>query len=125
MQRGVEGGVLDAQLAVGGCSQPGEDGVAVHSSPREGFEDEHVERALKNVDFLARHCVSTKRLGGGWSASTKLSRGVAASSRHGSGTRCRGRRVNSGTVAEWLRDWRCARPRAQNRRIPFQEADCG
>src|SRR5688572_5671925 len=65
VERRVQRRVLDAELTIGGLSQPAEDVVPMHGAPGEGLEDEHVEGALEDVDFSRRHRFSTKRLSGG------------------------------------------------------------
>src|SRR3712207_8805279 len=59
-QRLVERRVLDGQRAAGALAQPGGDRIAVHGAPREGAQDEHVERAVEEVGRRAQDRKSTR-----------------------------------------------------------------
>src|SRR5262245_44225975 len=55
MEGGVEGALFDKQLAVGDALDPLGDGVAVPRAPREGLEDQHIERAAEESAFRVEH----------------------------------------------------------------------
>src|SRR6185503_6428142 len=55
VERGVEGAIENAEGALGSVTDEASDRVAVHGSPAEGAEDEHVERSLQEVELVRRH----------------------------------------------------------------------
>ena len=50
VERGVERAFLDVQLVLRGVADPFRNGVAVHRPPREGLQDEEVERPLQQFE---------------------------------------------------------------------------
>src|SRR5438105_3456716 len=61
----VERCVLDLDDAIGALPDPTRDGVAMHLAPKEGPEDEHVERALEQIERFGGHAVSPYQVWGG------------------------------------------------------------
>src|SRR6185437_14617372 len=51
MQRGVKRAVDHVEASVGSLADEPRHGVAMHPAPRQGAKDEHVERALKQVEL--------------------------------------------------------------------------
>ena len=64
VERRIQGTFLDAQRVAGGLSDPAADGVAVHRSPADGFEDQEVEGAREQIG--AGHGLILKSARGGW-----------------------------------------------------------
>ena len=60
VEGGVERALFDLESLVGGLADPGGDGVAVSRPPREGLEDQEVERALEEIEIDGRHAYPLK-----------------------------------------------------------------
>src|SRR5262245_39811882 len=52
VQSRVERALLDLQYVVGRLLQPPRDGITVHRTPAQRFEDEDIQSSLKQVDGL-------------------------------------------------------------------------
>src|ERR1043165_4243838 len=55
VERGVESALFYREGPFGGLPDPLSDGVAVAGTPGEGLEDEHIERALEEIE-VGGHC---------------------------------------------------------------------
>jgi len=58
VEGGVEGALLDFELAAGDLLDAEQDSVAVEGAEGDGFEDEHVEGSLEEVDLFGQLVLS-------------------------------------------------------------------
>src|SRR5207249_3881075 len=72
----VQRAVVDVEAAAGTLLEPGGDFGAVHRAPRQGFEDEDVERPLQERRAVAHCNVSPESLGATWRRLGRVSRVV-------------------------------------------------
>src|ERR1043165_4835419 len=74
MERLVERRVFDIDHAIGLLANPARHGIAVHRTPGERAQHEHVERALQKVERFIRHYGSPYLVWGSWFGDRRRSR---------------------------------------------------
>jgi hypothetical protein len=63
VERGVEGALLDFETILGDLLDAQQNSIAVEGAQGDGFEDEHVEGALQQVEWFCQNCTLLEDLG--------------------------------------------------------------